>query len=306
MKCVLFLVFAVSLLFGVVHGEVEIEEKKAYDPWWCNANSDLFQERNGFQVKSVGNWSQTVSYLAAVDPSNPGYFRYIQQSRYFQVNSYDQRNCRFLSVQGWPSCQGPLTQAVFPDGLYLQTVAQPLVIDRSNPTAAQQYNPTYLTPAVPIVPAQDKNKWVSIAMGSGAISNIVYEIVDNEVTDQVVYMETISVVRNPTLDEPGHRVYLPGVVVGEAITAIAPFDSVGVTERPAPYDVMIDLYIDGHVPLSYMRSCDAGATWALSNCNTCGARRIQTPCAACENPAQELCLSTYYMPFPSGQNPCVQ
>lgn len=302
-----FVVVVLSLFLVVVLATVI----KNFDPLgssnndrWCNPNLPCFQQSNAVQLKNTGNWSQSISYLLPLNLSNPGDFTYTASSSYFQVNSYDQPNCRFLSVQGWPSCPGPLQQAVFPNGLYLQTVAQKIVIDRNDPSAPQRYEVDYITPAVPIVPAQNTNKWVSVAVGPSTLANSVYRVVDGEVTEEVVYTETITVTRTGTPDAPGHRFYLTGTIGGTALTAIAPFDSAGMKELPTPYDTLIQQYIDGHVQLSYLRSCDSGATWTLSNCRQCGSSAARSPCVPCVSPEQELCVSTYYLPFPASADPC--
>ena len=263
--------------------------------YWCKA-SRVFNKRNQFQVESAGIWNQSIAYHIPFNPAAPNQFLYAGSAQYFQINSYDRSQCRFVSVQIWPSCVNPFSPAVFPEGLYFQSVAQKIVIDRQNPTAFQKYDVDYITPAVPIVPAQNTNKWVSIGVGP-AIANTVFRVDENgDVTDEVVYAESIVVLPADNPSSLRRRVYVPATLSATEITAIAPFDSREIPALPAPFNTMTARYLSGNLALSYLQSCDGGLTWIVaassSACNQCSS-----------SDATALCAPTYYLPFTTS-NPC--
>lgn len=275
------------------------------DGWgrYCNPNTQFFQNRNGFQVRSAGNWSQSISYLipgfVPGQETNPGAFCYAGSAKYYQTNYYDRPSCGFVSIQAWPNCVGPISLANFPNGVYLQTVQQDIIIPDCS-SELQQYDVYYLTPAVPIVPAQNTNAWTSVAVDPYLLANVVHQKTPSgQVTSEVVYAETIFSTKDTF---PKQRIYLPGTVSGTTLTAIAPFYSNEIANLPAPYDAMVSQYRNGQVRLSYFSSCD-GYNWALSNCRQCGSGS-RTQCAACPGGAPLQCVSSYYLPFPAGNNPC--
>ena len=266
------------------------------DSHWCKPATTVFNTRNGFQVRSAGNWSQSISYLLPLDPSQPGVFTYVGGAQYYQTNSYDSRNCQFVSVQAWPSCTGPASP--FPSGLYLQTVLQKIIIDRSNPTALQQYNVVYATPAVPVVTGFPAASWTSVGVTPYSIANTVLALDSSgHPTDQVLYLESIEVLPD------GNRRYLPATSSSTTFTAIAPFVSEKIVNLPDAYAASVSAYIHGSVPLTYFRSCDSGASWVISNCNQCGVGHVS--CAACPGSVAPQCVSSYYVPFADSNNPCV-
>jgi hypothetical protein len=203
---------------------------------WCNPAFPFFQQRNAFQLGSVGNWSQTISFLLPLNPSNPGDFTYVGGLNYFQINYYNRSRCGFLSVQLWPN----FDPTVFPTGVYFQTVAQDIIVNRLQPACLQQYDVYYLTPPVPVVPNQASNTWTSVNLDDATLCNSV--LVNGTSTPS--YIECITVI------EPNvKRLYLPGTVDNGQLSAIAPFVSIGVPALPAPYNSMAVQYMNGQVPL---------------------------------------------------------
>lgn len=127
-------------------------------PFFCNKDLDVFQERNQQKIDGLGKW---VHYLDIYSLSQDGKFTFAQSSLYYQVDLYEQEECRFREIQFYPLAPGAIA---------IQEINIAVLSPGENSLRdPQRYGVTFTTPPAPGAQDLSNDDAISIQMNKRTV-----------------------------------------------------------------------------------------------------------------------------------------